>query len=348
MHRVKGISLQERGVIVALLVALLVVSLEPVWAGGTPRTYRMSLFFQNTVNADTDFGWIRPGFGQTQQSGYSILELLDLYFDYINGVSSNLPTPSTLNSMGYDWSRIVAVIIDEPYLNALKDNYVKGRSTSPSPCVLSSYGQRNPDGASQMQANLQKIAKVEQFLRSAAEAVKAVSPKTRFWVNFSNHEMDWMSTCHLNQPYIDVVSLDIYRNNFSNIRPYYDGLVANPASPYQQLALVPGVFQRDAGEYSISDADAAALLPGFFDYADEMNRNCRKSSINNSMNTEPTSVNGCYVWMISGWPNFDFAYPEGGSTYYGFYYPTSEQIRAAWRKHMFKPGWGWLWMLLEG
>ena len=79
--------------------------------------------------------------------------------------------------------------------------------------------------------------------------VVAVIPYARFWVNFNaQSEVAWMmdSDCALpvNQPYIDVISLDDYWKSFSpEVQSDYNWIAAHRATPYQQMALVPGTVR---------------------------------------------------------------------------------------------------------
>lgn len=102
-----------------------------------------------------------------------------------------------------------------------------------------------------------------------------------------------------NEPYIDVVSMDIYFVNFQPaLSERYQFLYEHRPTPYQQLALVPGVFTGGHdSNHNQNGAQAAARLLGFFEYAASMNQHC-------DLPLGPTGItgsyDGCPLWMIVG------------------------------------------------
>jgi hypothetical protein len=227
---------------------------------------------------------------------------------FIQSWQKNTPLPA------YDWSRILAVEIDEPYATNLIGHF----DLSQNPC-------HSPDAMKVVNATMNTLA-IE------ANMVRASSPQTRFWVNFSATEVEWMMdpgcspALALNQPNIDVISVDHYRTPFyrtalnPNVQAYYDWFIAHPATPQQQLALVPGTFFVPGTD---DPATQASYLQGYFDYANSMNSNC-----NLSLGTRGSTFNfdGCRVWIVMGWlaGNYD--------VYVGLLDPRSAVIANTWRK----------------
>lgn len=227
----------------------------------------------------------------------------------------------------YKWHRIAAVLFDEPFnhLNRV-------------PCWTA-------DSVALLNDRIQLLA------RRAAE-LKAVAPLTRFWVNVTPTQLDWMmrplGTCppepgsppeevpdppYFNQPYIDVVSLDYYNRWFdSYVKPYYDWLDAHRAKPEQQMALIPGTHYRLGKD---RPGNQAFLLDGYFAYANNANQNCNLPLGSRGV----TGIfDGCRVWIILGWlgPNWTEG-KEGSDIYIGERDPTSWEIANAWRTQLALP-----------
>ncbi len=79
----------------------------------------------------------------------------------------------------------------------------------------------------------------------------------------------------LNKPYIDVISVDHYYEAFDpGVEMYYDFFVQNPATPQQQVALIPGTFIEMARTTHLTQA---SYFQGYFDYANNANRQCNLS-----------------------------------------------------------------------
>jgi hypothetical protein len=218
----------------------------------------------------------------------------------------------------YDWSRIVAAVIDEPYWTALRDpNEVNQNQVNP--CRQPSDGR------------LVKINTTRSQIINGAAALRAIAPKTRLWVNYSEPEVNWMKDTgcplSLNGPYIDVVSIDKYDVSFTHVRPYYDWFISS--MPQQQVALVPGTFFRQSGNNPFL---ASAYLQGYFDYANRMNQSC-DIGLGNVGATG--NYDGCRVWMVAGWSTVTVT--EGAETFVGILDPRSELISDRWQEQLAVP-----------
>jgi hypothetical protein len=210
---------------------------------------------------------------------------------YDNAAEAELPArdavvreavTALLEQMERDWSRIDAVVIDEPFLAA-----VKGDASS-NPCAD--------------RALYRRVQMMQRVLVNAAAVVRGLehAEKTRFWVNFSEPEIDWMKSgvCRpvpFNDWYMDVVSIDIYGKDFSQIRPLYDDLFADRPTAHQQLALIPGTYSASTAAFAASDV--ARRLQGFFNYANTMNRSC---SLPIGRVGVTQSADGCPIWLVAG------------------------------------------------
>lgn len=250
------------GVALAVLAVVLVPN-EPAQAQTASRSFQMGMWTYpstaiptvKTSNSDTQADTDIQTFydEQTQPTGVAI----------VIGLDWNQPMANRL----YDWSRIVAVEADEPYDN-LGD-----------PCG---------SGAS-------AVSSREYTLAVRAAELKVIAPWVRFWVNLTPSDLTAMQTCKaaLNQPYIDVISMDNYNGYFAdNLATDYQWLIDNAATPYQQLALIPGTF------CSNDDCSRAMYLQGYFDYANLNNQSC-------NLSLGPRGVtgyyDGCRVWIVMGW-----------------------------------------------
>lgn len=272
-----------------LLAALLFSALTSALAG--PKSFRMVLWNGSDLKM-VDYGWLYPG--SAQPNNHPVIL-------NISGVYDRSDLGSYLSNLNYDWSLIAGVIIDEPYLPAIKNSSLQG-------CQLGS--------------SAPTITSIESVISTAAGVIHSLGPATRFWVNFSEPELQWMMSCNLalNQPYIDVVSLDKYERPFDEVRPYYDWLEAYPAKPQQQLALVPGAYYL-ASPSPITAAVAASYLQEFFDYANLKNANRQAAPL---------------VWLIMGFADDVII---GDKTYLGIHASGSEQIAKVWLKQR---SWGWI------
>jgi len=231
-------------------------------------------------------------------------------------------------SVPADWSRILAVIIDEPYTEALKVepyNVPEGEHDD-NPCS-------NID-------RLNDVSEIRTKLMRAVNAVHEIAPRARVWVNFHIAEVGWMRFGHLssdnhycvgplllNDAAIDVVSLDKYEVDFSDLQDEYDWFIS--AMPQQQIALVPGTHYRVGGD---SPQQAADRLQGYFNYANDKNQQC---DIGLGRVGRTGSYDGCRVWMVVGW----LAEPvvsSHGTAYRGWLSSENYPIRNAWNSQLSK------------
>lgn len=217
-----------------------------------------------------------------------------------------LPLPSK-PTYRYDLNRIDAVVIDEPYLKAI--GFAQSGPLWQNPCHDNRF---------------QAVLNAHQQLQALAQAVKVTTPTTRFWINFSEPEVQWMldPNCPLNLsgPFVDVVSMDKYLVPFAGpcqvtltqpascVQPYYDWIVSHRASSSQQIAVLPGTFVRfDANHKQLDDPQKQAdLLAGFFSYAMTLNQSCilPRESVGTT-----GRFDGCLVWVVMGFPGTNF---QGG------------------------------------
>ena len=225
-----------------------------------------------------------------------------------------------LRTVSVDWSRILAVVIDEPYVTRLQSDHDDDAELNPCTGNIGNQQARRP-----------LLRAIRAKLMNAARVVHEVAPRTRVWVNFHRREVSWMreADCeHLNDLSIDVVSLDRYEVNFSRIEGDYAWFIA--AMPRQQLALVPGTHHRANGDGA---SRAAALLQGYFDYAQTKNRRCDLGP----GRVGPTgNYDGCRVWIVAGW-SAEPAFPANAPEYYGLLHESSTPIAAAWLEQLAKP-----------
>ena len=295
-----------------LLATLLCVGwITQVAAQSGTRSFPMTLF--DGWSHDSDIPVITNG--EPQPAGHSILLLPDWRAKDTTG--QLVP----LSSFGYDWSRIIAVYIDEPYKppGSTFDNTL-----------------RNPNGTPACQVSMSSlnaaIAPVDSDLQTRAAQLQQAAPKTRFWVNFTVDEANWMATCSspqtFNRTYIDVISADWYYVDFATIQPFYSVVAANPAKPEQQSALVPGTFFRSGKDSQQSQANH---LQGFFDYANTQNQTC---NLPLGARGSTGYFDGCRVWMVMGWLAGNVI---DGDDYRGEEDPTSAAITGVWRTEQLVP-----------
>ncbi|MFL6600231.1 MAG: hypothetical protein ACJ8R9_02790 [Steroidobacteraceae bacterium] len=256
------------------------------------------------TSADTDILSFYEG--QEQPAGRSIMILVSWLTD---------PLPAGR----YDWSRIVAVEVDEPY-SSLR----LGTAT----CQW--------DATAWDQINQR-----QQILAARATELESLAPFARFWVNFTDLEVTWMmggwdssqpeDNCPvpLNKSYIDVISVDIYGRQFgANVKWAYDWFLNNRATPHQQVALIPGTFYG-AG---VSADAAASYLPGYFDYANSANQHCDLPLGDRGITG---NFDRCPVWIVMGWLSGN--YPPGTTQYVGELDPTAGKIQDKWRGELGLP-----------
>jgi hypothetical protein len=220
-------------------------------------------------------------------------------------------TGPTFAADRYDWSRIVAVLVDEPYSSL--DSVLKYPDGSPAcqPAAL------NGD-----------IAPIDAALAQRATELQARAPKARFWVNFTQGEAHWMQVCGtplvFNRAYIDVVSADWYDVDFSTLQPFYSVVAENPPKPDQQLALIPGVFSAPVHQ--------GPFLAAYFGYANSMNQTCNLPLGSRGVTG---SYDGCPVWIVMGWLSGN--YTDGNTQYVGMLDTRSASIAAAWEGELELP-----------
>ena len=267
--------------------------------------------FENPTGTDADLPFFNEG--QSQPAGSSIL-WIRTWWNPRN--ETNPDFARRLTAYEYDWSRIAAALIDEPYW------YNTGATDPSNPC-------RNPADPRNGQ-----ISKITMQLADAAAVIRNISPSTRLWVNFSVPEMQWASDgdcpIPINDWYIDVISLDAYWGTFKELaEPHYNWLSQNRATEYQQLALVPGTFFRDGVD---DQALMASYLEQYFEYANASNGRC-------NLPLGRVGVtgywDGCLVWLVAGW--LASSPRGGGQVWRGALDPLSWQISATWKAQLAYP-----------
>jgi len=226
-------------------------------------------------------------------------------------------TGPSFAAYSYDWSRIVAVLVDEPYgpqnmglvNNAIIDHLIKypdGSPVCPAP-----------------PAAVTAIATIDTLLQQRAMDLEAVAPQARFWVNFTGDEANWMAVCgtqSFNRTYIDVISADWYDVQFSTLQPFYTVVAGNPAKPDQQLALVPGVFSAPVNQ--------GPFLAAYFSYANTLNQTCNLPLGSRGVTG---SYDGCRVWIVLGWLSGNY------NQYVGMLDTRSSSIKSAWEGELGLP-----------
>ena len=322
----QGVALRSILFIVLTVFGVLVPTLD-AQAQSVTRSFQISLWEGgggpwSAGNGDTDIHSFLP---RTVQSSAQLPGRF-----IVVGWDPTVP----LTDAGIDWSRVVAVEIDEPYASV--DHFLKFPDNSPA-C--------QPDPVALASA----IAPIDTMVQQRATELQALAPKARFWVNFDRVEAHWMAYCSrpnvFNRHYIDVVSADWSDDNANNtistVRPFYSVVAANRPKPDQQLALIPGTFYRAGID---SPATQASYLQGYFDYANSANQNCNLSPGGRGVTG---NFDGCPVWMVMGWLSNTFK--KDGTTYVGVLDPGAAVIAADWRSqvgmavrpdlaHQLKPG----------
>jgi len=280
----------------------------PAYAQSNTRSFQMALWTDPTLDADTDIRTFFFGHESQPAQGPTVLIGYNTAYDYALG---------NVGGITIDWSRVVAVEVDEPY--------------SSLDSVL-----RNSDGsvACQPSALSGDIAPIDAALKQRAMELQALAPKARFWVNFTRGEALWMQECvnplAFNRTYIDVVSADWTddgnNNDIATAQPFYSVVAANrPSSrPDQQLALLPGVYH--------APVDQLTHLQGFFDYANQTNTDPNTGQLSCNLPLGPRGVtgifDGCPMWIVVGW--FSGNITVGNTTYVGMLDPASALIKQAW------------------
>jgi len=259
--------------------------------------------WNNPSGADADIPFFEEG--DVQPDRPAILRLSSwMRADFANYWTYSL-------GQKYDFSRIRAVLVDEPFWTVL------GTPDWSNPC-------RDDRNAALLEYQAQ--------LRNVAGIVRSTSSIPRFWVNFSEPEMRWMMDrdcpALLNEDYIDVVSTDVYFKEFATgPRHYYDWLHANPSKPSQQIALTPGTFFRGSID---TPTQQASLLWGFFDYAAALNHNCKDPE--RLLSESDYFDDNCPVWIVAGWLGTTDSF--NGIVWHGELDPKSTAIRSVWRDEL--------------
>ena len=281
-----------------LFAAIISISIGAAYSQTPSRNFRMALW-NNPTGADADLPIFTEN--EAQPKGESVL----VVFSWQRNGFAEYWLATLAHK--YDLRRLQAVLIDEPYWNATGENWSN-------PC----RDKRNID-----------IVKVNSQLRTIAGLVHETARNAKFWINFSEPEMRWMMDtgcpAELNQSYIDVVSLDVYWKPFdAEPHSYYNWLMSHLAGPGQKIALIPGTFVRKGVD---KPHEQAALLKGYFDYANGMNAQCRQSG--------KRSKNRCPVWLVAGWLATGFN--NKAAHWAGLQDPESAEIRSAWASELAKP-----------
>jgi hypothetical protein len=242
------------------------------------------------------------------------------------------------SALPVDWSRILAVVIDEPYATRLVDDLETEEPVAINPCD-EHFGEWN-------EPRRESLEQTRGVLDTAVDALHSIAPRARVWLNFHQYEVAWMrgdDCVGLNDPDIDVVSLDHYEVNFSSIQDEYAWFASE--WPQQQLALVPGTHQRiDGGDTA---EQAAARLQDYFDYANSMNQPCDPADLGRVGRTG--NYDGCRVWIVAGWlPDAVHPVPPAAPLYYGLLHSSSAPIAEAWLDEFHKVRRSWRRTLSDG
>lgn len=245
---------------------------------------------------------------QPQPPGLSIWVNYPSPYENLNTVytdgNNQLPAP-------IDWSRIVAIEMDEPYAS------IDGTFIA-------------PGGDCSSSGDPTLISPIDTALQQRAAELKALAPKARFWVNFTWIEASWIAFCTtplaVNRAYIDVFSFDWYNTPldplFSNLGQAYAIVFNSRPKPDQQLALIPGVYSAPQSQ--------EGYLQGYFDYANNNNQSCNLPLGSRGV----TGIfDGCPVWIVLGWLSNDCTPANcGGTAFSGMLdgSPASTAIRREW------------------
>jgi len=276
------------------------------------RYFQMALF---------TYEFMEGGVNWLDVAGYVDIPMFEGYVDSSHQPAGRsimrLPTwhdDRPLASVSVDWSRVLAVVIDEPFA-----------------MIVANYNDPSTVGAECAEQEM-GIAASRGKLMAAAAAVHDAAPRTRFWVNYSGKEVHVMrrDICPLalNDSVIDVVSLDIYQADFGEaIKDHYDWFISRPEQ--QQIALVPATHHKIGVD---NDSKAAGRLKGFFEYANTLNQRCDRpvGRVGRTGNYD-----GCPVWVVAGWlaqPVFE----EASVVHHGLLNESSSKIRTAWSSQLSK------------
>jgi hypothetical protein len=302
------VSLFSLRAVIAGAICLCLAMLSTTALAAQPRTRPFQMSILSTTDGIYRAGVDIPIFTRNVFSTYQ---------DQPAGLSiAWLPPSADLDRHKLDWTRIVAVYVDEPYGEFMKK-------------------QKSCEGLDE--ATRVQLEDTKAQLEAMATALRAKAPATKFWVNFTRREieltLDPAARCPFNQPYIDVISMDIYGIDFwPKIDKLYRKLYKHRATPHQQLALVPGTFtggwEQQTGE------EGASRLSGYFKYAARMNRRCNLPL----GPTGPSGIyDGCPVWIVAGWIGGERPLDEDPRTYIPLDNPASKLVFEAWQEQIAIP-----------
>jgi len=233
----------------------------------------------------------------------------------VNG-HSQLEMPlsdSSCNPAPCDWSRIVAVEVDEPY-HPIDGDLTTGNCTTPTDPLLD---QINTD------------------LYNRSVDLAALNPKARFWVNLHLNEANWIQSCYFqfgivtlpvfNKKYFDVISTDWYGQHWvqhTTIQGFYEVVAQNRATAHQQVALIPGVYS--SGVYGSQEP----YLQEYFNYAESANQ----TTCNLPLGSQGITgiYDGCPVWVVMGYLSGN----GDGAGDIGLFSTGSKSIRSIWEKEV--------------
>jgi hypothetical protein len=212
-------------------------------------------------------------------------------------------------SPSYDFSRIDAVLIDEPYWEDQETGGIPQNPCAP--------------GRPSNDTRCGKVHESIAVLQALGAALKATSPKTRFWLNFSESECQWLGFGSQNSApplplygrFVDVVSVDKYGGDFTtSVAQIYDFFLAHRSMASQQVALVPGTFVLEVGGVIVGGdaSQQAARLLSYFAYATQKNATCNLPIGRLGITG---SFDGCPVWGVWGWLAGDA--PGSAVSFYG-------------------------------
>jgi hypothetical protein len=303
------------GLLLALVAAVVFFTGSgPAYAQSNTRSFQMALWTDPALDADTDIRTFFFGHESQPAQGPTVLIGYNTAYDYALG---------NVGGVTIDWSRVVAVLVDEPYSSL--DSVLRNGSPGSPACQSAAL---NGD-----------IAPIDAKLQKRAAELQALAPKARFWVNFTRVEAIWMQKCQspqtFNRAYIDVVSADWSddgaNNDISTIQPFYSVVAANRPKPDQQLALLPGVYH--------APVDQLTHLQGFFDYANKTNTDPNTGQLSCNLPLGPRGVtgifDGCPMWIVVGW--FSGTITVGNTTYVGMLAPASASIKTDWETELAIP-----------
>jgi hypothetical protein len=255
-------------------------------ANAQARNFQTTLFDPTGNNPNQSFADLSFFTnGQPQPAGQSVMALS--FWGWFN-----TPWDVALANSGYqyDFSRIKAVLIDEPYWWGIGYTDGANMKTFTNPCAP---GQKYCPDVGTIYNQLQQLGK----------AIKQTSPNTRFWINFSAIEVQWMGYVlpppqpsygfpaqTLYGSFVDVISVDLYTGDFNGgLLPYYTFLIGSRVTSAQQIALVPGDFA--------DPSLPAGMLADYFNYANQANEACNLSVGGAGITG---SFDGCLVWDVLG------------------------------------------------